>query len=187
MVKQFEQEGRGPGWVKDGKLVQRTAPETYGPNYPSPPPPPTPSGNQTCWGGKLTSGMGVALLPHQSGNPTICQDFAAVGGTLELVSRPDLCLTQTAPSTFVVATCTAHNSGQQFKIGARGSHPQKLANAAGDCVVAATETSTLTTKPCTAADTVWVFGASGRICLGGGECISVLPKMRIMESAALKV
>ena len=34
LVAQFEAEGRGKGWVKDGKLVKRTAGTTYSPNYP---------------------------------------------------------------------------------------------------------------------------------------------------------
>ena len=34
MVRQFEDEKRGPKWVKDGKLQQRTKPQTYSPNYP---------------------------------------------------------------------------------------------------------------------------------------------------------
>lgn len=34
MVAQFEAEGRGSDWVKDGKLQRRTKPQTYGPNYP---------------------------------------------------------------------------------------------------------------------------------------------------------
>ena len=34
MVMQFEREGRGEGWVKDGELMIRTKGTTYGPNYP---------------------------------------------------------------------------------------------------------------------------------------------------------
>ena len=34
MVAQFEQEGRGPTWVLDGKLQRRTKPQTYSPHYP---------------------------------------------------------------------------------------------------------------------------------------------------------
>eukprot|EP01064_Diplonema_japonicum_P031595 TRINITY_DN5708_c0_g1_i1.p1 TRINITY_DN5708_c0_g1~~TRINITY_DN5708_c0_g1_i1.p1 ORF type:complete len:520 (+),score=162.47 TRINITY_DN5708_c0_g1_i1:54-1562(+) len=34
MVNQFEQEQRGPVWVKDGVLQQRTKGQTYSPNYP---------------------------------------------------------------------------------------------------------------------------------------------------------
>lgn len=34
LVRQFEQEDRGPKWVKDGKLQQRSASQTYSPNYP---------------------------------------------------------------------------------------------------------------------------------------------------------
>jgi arylsulfatase len=38
MVGQFEREGRGPAWVKDGKLMPRPASQSYGPNYPGGPP-----------------------------------------------------------------------------------------------------------------------------------------------------
>ena len=34
LVKQFEQEGRGPSWVQDGKLVRRTKGQLYSPHYP---------------------------------------------------------------------------------------------------------------------------------------------------------
>jgi hypothetical protein len=34
MVQQFEREGRGPAWVKDGRLVPRPTSQKYGPNYP---------------------------------------------------------------------------------------------------------------------------------------------------------
>ena len=39
MVDQFEREGRGPEWVKDGALVPRPQSINYGPNYPLPPAP----------------------------------------------------------------------------------------------------------------------------------------------------
>jgi len=35
MVAQFQREGRGPEWVKDGRLVPRPNGCTYSPNYPS--------------------------------------------------------------------------------------------------------------------------------------------------------
>jgi hypothetical protein len=34
MVAQFNREGRGPTWVKDGVLQQRTTSQTYSPNFP---------------------------------------------------------------------------------------------------------------------------------------------------------
>jgi len=34
MVKQFEREGRGTDWVRNGRLVPRTKPTIFGPNYP---------------------------------------------------------------------------------------------------------------------------------------------------------
>jgi arylsulfatase A-like enzyme len=40
LVAQFERENRGPDWVKDGKLQQRTQGQTYSPNYPHPTPVP---------------------------------------------------------------------------------------------------------------------------------------------------
>ena len=36
MVAQFEDEGRGPKWVRDGELMVRPQGETYGPNFPGP-------------------------------------------------------------------------------------------------------------------------------------------------------
>ena len=39
MVAQFEREGRGPGWVKDGKLVPRPRAQQYSPHYPGGHPP----------------------------------------------------------------------------------------------------------------------------------------------------
>ena len=37
MVEQFEREGRGPDWVRDGKLVRRTNGQLYSPHYPHTP------------------------------------------------------------------------------------------------------------------------------------------------------
>ena len=34
MVTQFETEGRGPNWVRGGKLMKRTQPQVYSLNYP---------------------------------------------------------------------------------------------------------------------------------------------------------
>ena len=39
MVAQFEQEGRGPKWVSDGKLMVRIQGQGYSPNYPGGIPP----------------------------------------------------------------------------------------------------------------------------------------------------
>eukprot|EP00180_Rhodochaete_pulchella_P001724 Plantae.Rhodophyta-Rhodochaete_pulchella.ctg25825.p1 GENE.Plantae.Rhodophyta-Rhodochaete_pulchella.ctg25825~~Plantae.Rhodophyta-Rhodochaete_pulchella.ctg25825.p1 ORF type:complete len:100 (+),score=18.74 Plantae.Rhodophyta-Rhodochaete_pulchella.ctg25825:30-329(+) len=38
MVAQFEAEGRGPTWVKDGELQQRTKGQLFSPNWPGLPP-----------------------------------------------------------------------------------------------------------------------------------------------------
>lgn len=38
LVRQFEREGRGKRWVKNGKLMQRTRQQLYSPNYPGKPP-----------------------------------------------------------------------------------------------------------------------------------------------------
>lgn len=44
LVGQFEDEGRGPGWVVNGTLQRRVKGMLYSPNFPgkSPKPPPTP-------------------------------------------------------------------------------------------------------------------------------------------------
>ena len=34
LVAQFEEEGRGAGWVQGGRLVRRRKGQVYGPNYP---------------------------------------------------------------------------------------------------------------------------------------------------------
>lgn len=34
LVQQYEKEGRGNDWVRNGKLVKRTKSTTYSPNYP---------------------------------------------------------------------------------------------------------------------------------------------------------
>ena len=47
MVKQFEQEGRGPAFVQDGVLQQRTKGQTYSPNYPGGTPSPHPKPKPT--------------------------------------------------------------------------------------------------------------------------------------------
>jgi hypothetical protein len=39
LVQQFESEGRGPSWVKNGVLQQRVQGQLYSPNFPTAPPP----------------------------------------------------------------------------------------------------------------------------------------------------
>ena len=64
LVAQFEREGRGDAWVKDGKLLQRAQGQTYSPNYPkAPPPAPAPAPK---------AGDAVVLRPN--GGTASCRD-----------------------------------------------------------------------------------------------------------------
>lgn len=94
MVKQFQEQGRGPDWVKDGVLQRRTQQQTYSPNYPHPPAPASGDGvfafpcNRNGDDGYVQPGNQVmnatAVATTEAGDPII---------KLTLSSDPTLCLT----------------------------------------------------------------------------------------------
>lgn len=91
MVSQFEEEGRGPKWVSNGKLLTRQT-ETYGPNFPGHVP--HHGGHMyTCENVTLKVGDRIDLEPNQqTSNIKYCQDISADAKLMRMIVSPDLCI-----------------------------------------------------------------------------------------------
>jgi len=186
MAKQFQDEGRGAGWVAfDGTLLQRTKSTTYGPNYPAAPTPaPAPP---------AAKGDPVVLAPNGGGvscdTDDCWQQVQQQGGGAELQllgsTAGALCLS-TAPAApglnLTVDACVAGTAAQNFSTRAHGSstttQPAAVVHGAtGQCVTAWSDTA-VSLAPCGSpvpAAQQFVFGASGRLCCTafGSRCVHV--------------
>jgi hypothetical protein len=91
MVAQFESEGRGPLWVKDGVLQTRPS-ITYGPNFPGHVP--HHGGHMyTCENVTLKAGDRINLERNQgTSNIKYCQDIQVHGHQMTMIVAPHLCI-----------------------------------------------------------------------------------------------
>jgi hypothetical protein len=181
MVKQFEDEGRGDGWVKDSKLVKRTTGTTYSPLYPgkgpSPPPFPKPvAGDAVIMqrnGGTADCGTNDCWASKANGTQTV----------LQFKDVPSFCLSLVSDNHLDVELCKATDA-QYFKVTKSTNEMSGSAmvtvthTPSGQCVSAQ---SSIGARPglsdcvANAKDQMWVFGASGRLCAAknGHLCMRV--------------
>merc|ERR1712137_109103 len=122
MVQQFEHEGRGSGWTKDGQLVQRLTATTYSPFYPpAPPAPPLPKPKAGAAVAMFANGatMGTAL-PCGTNDCWIPRALDERRFGLQLVDNADLCLSFANGSYLDVEKCapvdTQHFSISNFSL-----------------------------------------------------------------------
>lgn len=181
MVAQFESEGRGDGWVKDGVLQRRTQGQTTSPNYPHQPPPQPPAPVHPARAGDM-----VDLQPTVGSiDCSFPQCFRAVGKALELIAAPKsppLCLEpDVSASTLTVQPCQPGCAAQQFDHAGTDQGYAVVKNAASGQCVSSAGAGRVQMRPCAASPTQkFIFGASGRLCLGGqavphgsGGCLTV--------------
>jgi arylsulfatase len=197
MVAQFEEEGRGEGWVKDGVLQLRKT-ETYGPNYPGHIP--HHGGHMyTCENITLSAGDRINLETN-AGTSGIkyCQDVTeSIPQHMSMVVASHLCVAVAHASaagapTLALATCDAENAAQEFTVPGVDKPPQKVKNiAAGLCITTSAAGGVAMAKCAAGPDSLepeaslqdWVLGASGRLCTTSG-CLSVVAGQSLMSAAA---
>lgn len=190
LVEQFETEGRGEAWVKDGNLVKRTQNQAKGPNYPgyhppSPSPPPIPPPSPS---------VGDMVLMHKRGtgscNTNDCwslQDAGPNSTSLQLVDFP-LCLALVNDSSLEVQTCASSGEAAVLQWFTTKNHTSSATTQAavishvpsGRCLSAvsvAGQTPELKTCDEMVEEQLWIFGSSGRMCAKSGArlCLRVMP------------
>lgn len=179
MVSQFEAEGRGAKWVKDGKLVRRTKSTTYSPNYPSAPAPtplPTPVAGDIV----VMHANGGTAPPGCGTNDCWVLQARAGGTELRMIDATSLCLAMKNETSLEVQKCDGGDA-QQFST---QNHTSTLEGSlaaikhepSGRCVVAVTasgEPAQLASCAADADEQKWLFGSSGRLCASkkGGLCL----------------
>lgn len=167
MVQQFEREGRGDVWVKDGKLVRRAKAQTYSPFYPPTPPPPGLPKPKAGDAVVMQSNGGTAPPGCGTNDCWILKSLDGQRVGLQSMDAPELCLTIVNGSKLGVEPCAAQDS-QHFST---QNHTGGLAPIkhvpTGRCVVAAKALgSVASVADCADGENeqAWVFGGSGRLC-----------------------
>eukprot|EP00040_Diaphanoeca_grandis_P008715 m.46182 g.46182 ORF g.46182 m.46182 type:complete len:736 (+) comp20166_c0_seq2:116-2323(+) len=202
MVTQFENEGRGPAWVKNGTLQRRTTAQTYSPNYPGGGGGGGGGNGPTCpkkTAAALTVGSSLTLASNQDGKAPqdiMCQDLLyqkeSFGDTLSVLAREDLCLGYDssvdvlATNAITLVLCNGLQRTVNFNLKVNNTNPDHAQPQAvvhvetGLCVTAAMTSDTnasarISLAECKSTDVEqqWVFGASGRLCQSKG-CITMM-------------
>lgn len=175
LAQQFEAEGRGEGWVKDGQLVRRVKSTTYSPHYPktpAPPPMPAPSaGDEVVMnanGGTANCGTNDCWRPYSVEG----QDM------LQMIDAAVLCLSLAHDTTLEVQICSDYPSADQhFSTSKLSGGTVAVTHAPSGRCVGASKTSgakpQLVACDSSSDEQSWVFGASGRLCASkfGGLCL----------------
>eukprot|EP00729_Bicosta_minor_P003230 gene3230-7363_t len=178
MVAQFENEGRGPNWVANGMLQQRTEGQTYSPNYPpappAPPAPPPKAGDVITF--ESVKG-GASCLPSTP------QCFKQVGAAIQVIGQQPgqpWCVTLDSAGTgLVVELCDPASSLQQFALLGKGDARTITTSNGAKCVGAdSTARSRVVVADCPTSPSakkadIFIFGASGRLCNSDDGCLTV--------------
>lgn len=167
MVAQFESENRGPTWVQNGTLMQRSQGQTYSPNYPRGPP--------------AVPNTKIALAQNGAAN----DQWTLNGSAVVLQGSNPLCLAVDGEAStgagLITAECLASAASQSFTTvpapTVKGAfHFIQIVHTTSKlCITASGNSVSLATCGASPADTqVWVDGASGRICADklSGECLT---------------
>eukprot|EP00039_Didymoeca_costata_P028213 m.20354 g.20354 ORF g.20354 m.20354 type:complete len:699 (-) comp6817_c0_seq1:68-2164(-) len=177
MVQQFEREGRGPNWVQNGKLMQRTKPQPLSPNYPK-----NGGGGSGSHSSNVRAGDTLVIQPSYGGlDCSFPQCFNYDNQTqqvqlLSSVPKSPLCITVQPSGAVAVETCETSSDTQKFEMhGGREKASSFQQVGTQNCISVSSSSNDVKMMPCTSnVDNKFVYGASGRICAGG--CLTVLDK-----------